>query len=675
MKLLFPFVHKTALHYRPDIDGMRAVAILLVVIFHALPSTLPSGFIGVDIFFVISGYLITGIILKDLAAGHFSYLHFYARRFRRIMPALVTVLLAVLLLGWFILLSDEYSNVSRNIVAGATFTTNLILLRQASYFDWAAEMNPLLHLWSLGVEEQFYLLWPPILLFIHRYSRKWIAYILMLGVITFGMNAYFISGNETKVFYLLPTRFWELLIGGMLAQYESSRPHTPPRHGNALALSGTVLLLIAIYCINRGESYPGWWALLPTLATALLIAAGPDTLINRTLLANKPMVWFGLISYPLYLWHWPLLSIARINEGELNTSFALGILMLSTILAFLTWQFIELPAQFKFFPHHHKKQRDKYYVITALGLIFAISALGLLVVYQDGYPNRYPAIEKARNELEQNAGHNIPASDDCKQTYGIKQSDCFQSGSKPMIAFIGDSHAWHLYTGMKEVGQREESEVLYLGHGACPPLIDIDTIEYGRDHDRKCVLTSEDYIRFFSSSPATIQTVVLASRGPSYISGHDYGDGRRRWELAALQPQDQNSSQQALYLEGTSRLIDFLESKGKQVIFFVDNPELGFRPATCMLNRPIQLGSKQQQVCAMPAQVVNSRQAEYRKLIEELKVLHPKMKVFDSLKYWCNQDECFVSKDGKLLYMDNDHLNKHGSLYIAEHFFSWLKSN
>ena len=254
MKMVSPLIYKTSLHYRPDIDGLRAVAILLVIVFHALPEALPAGFIGVDIFFVISGYLITGILLKDMTAGHFSYLHFYARRFRRIIPALITVLISILLLGWVLLLSDEYSKVARNVLAGATFTTNLILLREVGYFEWSAELNPLLHLWSLGIEEQFYLVWPPMLLFIFKRSRRIALYTLLLLVISFGLNVYFVSGNETKVFFLLPTRLWELLVGCLLAITDSSESMLAGRFGNTKSIAGAALLAVSIYFINKGES-------------------------------------------------------------------------------------------------------------------------------------------------------------------------------------------------------------------------------------------------------------------------------------------------------------------------------------------------------------------------------------------------------------------------------------
>lgn len=673
MKFMFPLTHRTSLHYRPDIDGLRAVAILLVIIFHAIPEALPAGFIGVDIFFVISGYLITGILLKELAAGHFSYLHFYARRFRRIIPALITVLASVLLLGWILLYSDEYANVARNIIAGAAFTTNLILLRQAGYFDWAAALNPLLHLWSLGIEEQFYLLWPPILLFIFRRSRRVATYTLLLLVISFGLNACFISGNETKVFYLLPTRFWELLVGCLLAITETSGANTNKRLCNTKSIVGAAILAVAIYFINKEESYPGWWALMPTVAAFLIISAGPRALLNRTLFASKPMVLIGLISYPLYLWHWPLLSLARIVEGKLSTTVALGILGLSFILAFLTWQFIELPAQLKLFLHHHKTQRDKYYVVIAIASIFVISSFGLLVVYKDGFPGRYPESEHAREKLEQQALHNIPKEADCRKTYGLQKSDCFTSGPNPSIAFIGDSHAWHLFTGMKYAADKRKQGVIYLGMGGCPPLRGINTVEYGRDNDGKCTEVFSDYIRFFSSPFDTVKTVVLASRGPSYISGQDIGDGRHRWGLVSSQSEDKGASQQALYLNGTSRMIDFLEAQGKRVIFFIDNPELGFRPATCMMQRPVQLLHREQQSCSMPVSVVYARQAEYRQIIAKLKSLHPKLEVFDSTSYWCNQQTCFISRDGNLLYLDSDHLNFQGSKFIAEKFFAWME--
>ncbi len=671
MKLTSWLSHKTSLHYRPDIDGLRAVAILLVIFFHAIPEAVPAGFIGVDIFFVISGYLITGILLKDMESGHFSYLHFYARRFRRIIPALILVLISILLLGWLFLLSNEYSNVARNVVAGATFTTNLILLRQAGYFDWSAEFNPLLHLWSLGIEEQFYLLWPPILLFIYRRSRRLAIWTLLLLVLSFGLNAYFVPEYESKVFYLLPTRFWELLAGCVLAITEASGKVASRRFGNTKSIAGAAILGAAIYYINKGEHYPGWWALMPTISALLLISAGPRALLNRTFLSSKPVVLVGLVSYPLYLWHWPLLSIARIVEGKLSNAFALGILGLSVMLAILTWQFIELPAQLKLFQRYHKAQRDKYYVAVALALIFVVSSFGLLVVYHDGFPGRYPKYESALKQLDQLSFEDTLKAADCKNAYGLQQAVCSQSGPNPTIAIIGDSHAMQLFPGVSLIANQRGQNVILLAMGACPPLYGINTTEFGRDDNNSCILTADDYIRFFSSPSDTVKTVIIASRGASYISGHDMGDGRLRWNLVSLQAQEKAASRHALFLAGTSRMIDFLEARGKRVIFFIDNPELGFDPKSCMIQRPLSLLHKAQRSCYIPAPAVQAWQEEYRKVVAELKSLHPNLQIFDSTAYWCNQQDCFISKDGKLLYRDDNHLNLYGSRFIAEKFFAW----
>lgn len=671
MKFTSWLSHKTSLHYRPDIDGLRAVAILLVIFFHAIPEALPAGFIGVDIFFVISGYLITGILLKDMKGRDFSYLHFYARRFRRIIPALILVLISILLLGWFFLLSKEYSNVARNVVAGATFTTNLILLRQAGYFDWSAEFNPLLHLWSLGIEEQFYLLWPPVLLFIYKRSRRLATWTLLLLVISFGLNVYFVPEYESKVFYLLPTRFWELLVGCLLATTEASSKVTSKSFGNTRSIAGAIILAAALFFIDKREHYPGWWALMPTVSAFLIISAGPYTLLNRTMLSNKPVVLVGLISYPLYLWHWPLLSIARIVEGKLSNTFALGILGLSAILALLTWKFIELPAQLKLFQHYHKTQRDKYYVTLALALIFTVSFFGLLVVYRDGFPGRYPKYESALKQLDQLSFEDTLKAADCKNAYGLQESVCSQSGPNPSIAIIGDSHAMQLFPGMSLIANKRGQNIILLAMGACPPLYGINATEYGRDDNKSCILTANDYIRFFSSPSNTVKTVIIASRGASYISGHDMGDGRFRWNLVPLQPQEKESSRPALFLAGTSRMIDFLEGRGKRVIFFIDNPELGFDPKSCMIQRPLSLLHNTQHSCFIPASAVYAWQEEYRDIVAELKSLHPNLEVFDSTSYWCNQQDCSISKDGKLMYRDDNHLNIYGSKFIAEKFFAW----
>src|SRR5687767_11476762 len=325
--------------YRPDIDGLRAVAVLAVLAFHAFPHAAPGGFAGVDVFFVISGFLISGIILEDLQRGRFSLADFYWRRVRRLFPALILVLLACLALGWLVLLPDEFSRLGKHVAAGAGFIANLAFWREAGYFDWSAELKPLLHLWSLGVEEQYYLVWPLLLLFFRRWT---LGLIVGIGVLSFALNLYMTAKYPSAAFYLPMTRFWELLVGSFLAWKT-----TEGRFGNLKSACGAMLVIAGLVLLNGERAFPGWWALLPVLGTALLISAGPTAWVNRTILAHPAAVYVGLISYPLYLWHWPLLSFARVVEqGEPGALTKTVLLMASFVLAWATYQFVEKPIRF-----------------------------------------------------------------------------------------------------------------------------------------------------------------------------------------------------------------------------------------------------------------------------------------------------------------------------------------
>jgi peptidoglycan/LPS O-acetylase OafA/YrhL len=366
-------LHKSQLHpkYRPDIDGLRALAVLSVVAFHAYPKSVKGGFIGVDIFFVISGYLISTIIFENLYRGTFSFTDFYTRRIKRIFPALLLVLTACLLFGWFILLADEFNQLGKHVAAGASFISNLVFWDEAGYFDNAADTKPLLHLWSLGIEEQFYLVWPLILWLAWKFRLNLLIITILFAITSFALNINVIKSDEIAAFYSPQTRFWELLTGSLLAWITlykngfnfqignkieiaiNSIFNKNNRWGNNKAvpniqsLFGLALLIFGFWQINKDLSFPGYWALVPVLGATLLLAAGPSAIINRTILSNKIVVWFGLISFPLYLWHWPLLSFARIYENEvLRGHIRITAVILSILFAWLTYKFIERPIRF-----------------------------------------------------------------------------------------------------------------------------------------------------------------------------------------------------------------------------------------------------------------------------------------------------------------------------------------
>jgi peptidoglycan/LPS O-acetylase OafA/YrhL len=378
-------VEDGAVKYRADVDGLRAVAVIAVVAFHAFPSLARGGFVGVDVFFVISGYLISGIILGALEQDRFSFAEFYARRIRRIFPALAVVLAACYAVGWSVLFADDYKQLSRHIAGGVAFMSNFVLWAESGYFDDAGETKPLQHLWSLGIEEQFYLAWPTLLFLAWRTRVHPLGPAAVLLASSFLLNIKEIRWDVVGTFYSPFTRLWELLIGAVISaaavsrsgwptgllevldDFVASRPYIR-EIGSAL---GITLIAIAVGVIDGDRLFPGLWALLPTVGTFAIVAAGPGTWISRNVLAQPWLVWIGLISYPLYLWHWPLLSFARIVQGEAPAiPVRLAAVVLSVILAALTYEFVEKPIR------HGPRRRFTIPVLCTTMVALLATALG-----------------------------------------------------------------------------------------------------------------------------------------------------------------------------------------------------------------------------------------------------------------------------------------------------------
>jgi peptidoglycan/LPS O-acetylase OafA/YrhL len=354
--------------YRPDIDGLRALAVLAVVVYHAFPEQLQGGFVGVDIFFVISGYLISSIIHSGLQEGTFRFGNFYASRIRRIFPALFIVLAFCLMAGWLLLLSDELSSLLKHTAAGALFVQNFLLFDEVGYFDTRAELKPLLHLWSLSVEEQFYIAYPLLLWLLLRTRRTLLA-LIIICLISFSLHVTWHNFEPERAFYFPHSRFWELLAGGILAYFDtiyrgrsvewlSERmaivppPLLKPRTTqelersvcNVLSGAGILLILAALLFTRREISSSAYWAAFPVVGAVLVILAGSGSWLNQNLLANRPMVLVGLVSYPLYLWHWPMMSFSRIIQRD-SHQVMLGCVVISFILALLTYRFVERPVR------------------------------------------------------------------------------------------------------------------------------------------------------------------------------------------------------------------------------------------------------------------------------------------------------------------------------------------
>src|ERR1700737_4245191 len=452
--------------YRPDVDGLRAIAVMLVLNFHAFPEANSGGFIGVDVFFVISGFLITGIIVRELARERFSLLGFYNRRIRRIFPALIVVLCATLVLGWLWMLPAAYAQLSTDVFASAAFFSNIALLLQSGYFDIESGKKPLLHLWSLGIEEQFYLFWPLILMLVARMRLSILVAASVIGIASFVLNVALIGSNPVATFYLPFTRAWELLAGAVLACSWNQISQTSTA-SNLRASIGLVLIAVAAGVLETKSAFPGWWAILPVAGAALLLSA-PAAWFCRTLLASRPLVWIGLISYPLYLWHWPLLVFFGIIKfGPLTLVERELILGLSALLAWLTYWLVESPFRFG---------RPSPLKLASLcaGMVL-IAVAGGIVVQGRGFDFRLPPEirDMARVQTQSSKWRFHECLLDLSHEMSFAD-DCVDRNRRPLVLVWGDSTAAALMPGLLKAQETRNFGIAQLTSSSCIPALNAD---------------------------------------------------------------------------------------------------------------------------------------------------------------------------------------------------------
>ena len=558
-------LHKSGTHgataYRPDVDGLRAVAVLCVVLYHGFPTMLPGGFVGVDVFFVISGFLITGIILDDIEGGAFTFRNFYARRVRRIFPALIVVMAASLLAGAVLLLPEEFAQLGRHAASGAMFVSNLTLYREVDYFDTAAEFKPLLHLWSLAVEEQYYLVWP-VLLYAMRRRLRW-GWLLIgaIALASFALNVAFVEHRPSATFYLPFTRFWELMVGGAVVYGQrlwivrAAQPMNPPptsRMGRVLqrvrmaaSVAGAALLALAVTTINADRAFPGWWALLPTLGTAMLLVAGPQAWINRHVLSTRWLVLVGLISYPLYLWHWPLLAFARIRSGSLPWAGTLTLIFASLVLAWLTYRFVEIRFRARR-PQAHRR-RAAQAALAGMSLVALVGLLSAVAILppMSGSSAFARQVEAAASDWFSIVELRVPGQ------------------SSRTVLFFGDSH-------MQQYGPRfVENErfpatlpvsLEFMTRGGCAPMPGIERRGLG--------CASFVQRGFERAGMPDIDTIVIAASWYGFVTRDDV----RRTGQTDGPPLRLMSAENDWVFDGFEKALDSLVHQGKKVIIVLSSP-------------------------------------------------------------------------------------------------------
>jgi peptidoglycan/LPS O-acetylase OafA/YrhL len=506
--------------YRRDVDGLRAVAVVCVVIFHAFPENLRGGFIGVDIFFVISGFLISSIIFQGLRQERFSFRDFYARRIKRIFPALIIVMASSYVAGWFLLLPDEFRGLGKHIVAGAGFVENFILSQEAGYFDIASDLKPLLHLWSLAIEEQFYLVYPLLIWAAWRLGFNLFAIIALVFLLSLGCNIGWVAEYSKKAFFYPQARFWEILAGSMLAyvnifyQNKIVNKDKDVVLSNIFSLLGLALILLAVFVVDRGRLFPGWWALIPVSGASLLILAGNEAWFNRKFLSRKFVVFVGLISYPLYLWHWPLLFFALIIEGE-RPSFIVRIacILASVLLSCLTWWLVERPIRFG--------RKTGHKTAALIALMCVVLGAGYYAYREDGIKGRI----KNQNVLKLNVPFSFDVANNNWMYFGGMEKKKFngveyfieKSASSDTTIFVGDSNVGQWYPRMKELIRLDgvnTNSVIFKWRPSCPP---IPHTKMSKIIDQKrCEGMTDDALELIKDMPA-IKTVVIGGRWDTYI--------------------------------------------------------------------------------------------------------------------------------------------------------------
>lgn len=685
--------------YRPDIDGLRAVAVLSVVAFHAFPNGLKGGFIGVDIFFVISGYLISTIIFQNLEKGTFSFVEFYVRRIKRIFPALILVLIACYAFGWFALFADEFKELGKHIAAGAGFVSNIVLWNEAGYFDSSAETKPLLHLWSLGIEEQFYLIWPLLLGFAWKRNFNLLTMTVVIAGISFYLNINGVLTDSVATFYSPQTRFWELQCGSLLAWitlykkdwfatiktrldawltelvYRESHESNGMTLSNVLSFAGVALLTYGFYIIDKDSYFPGKWAAIPMLGAVLIIAAGPKAWMNRIVLSNRIVVWIGLISFPLYLWHWPLLSFARIVETEMpSASIRVAAVGLTIVLAWLTYKLVEKPIRLG----KHSKAKTALLLLLMLG----IGNVGYTSYLRDGLAFRKAnAATKTPMFAEVNGTvlYNTPedwVDQRCNTELGGTSYDyliCRFTSTTPKTLVVGDSHAAQFVYDSVAKGSNDLALVAVNG---CLPFADLVTInptEEFKEKSARCKVVMPIVLKLLRDFPS-IQRVAFATRGPMYIEGSGYGDTETKNVYRIINsPDDVLAENYDQFISGYVASINEILKLGKSVVFIEDVPEIGVKAKNCVEVRPFKLSDKDLPDCNVSRKSFDDRNASYRKAVDSIvSATHHRIKVFPAYQYLCNDLSCDGLKDGVSYFYDDDHLSLSGSHFIYGKFVEWL---
>lgn len=657
-----------SVNYRSDIDGLRAFAVIAVIFFHFFPNSLKGGFIGVDIFFVISGFLISSILFKQFESNSFSLLNFYERRIKRIFPALLLVLIATLGIGGHVLFTAEYEQLGKHVVGGAAFISNLVLWSEAGYFDVASESKPLLHLWSLGIEEQFYIIWPLLLWSMYRLRKNPLTLLFLLAGISFALNVYMTNYDKTAAFYSPQTRFWELLIGAICAYYtlhpeymhklwcyrllKQTVQMNDNKWKNCLSVVGFIILLVSVFA-TRDKFFPGFIALFPTLGALFLIVSSNDAWVNRTILSARPLVWIGLISYPLYLWHWPLLVFSQLAEGgALSIEIRIGLIALSMLLAWATYIFIEKPIRFGAYG------RLKAILLTALMVIIGI--LGYALYQGHSFILLKSHLRSVVDDRTIIRSDSSIACTDIEYAYQKEDAWFCQFGEDKTadLFILGDSHTSHLTPAFQRYAERSGQTVLMTASSGCPPLLGIQSMRgtaWKEKHN--CQALNERIFEYVVTH--NIPNVLLTGRW-TYYTGSITKPGEFNYiSMDETQENTRDFSRES-FIHGLNETVKRYTKAGVKVIVLADTPQQPNAP------RDMIRKAAYQNVPLNHFAISNTEHQKNQSWVNAQlsSVTKDKAHFIDLTATLCDEAVCSLINENDSLYHDDDHLSQAGALFV-----------
>lgn len=615
---------RAGVRFRPDIEGLRAVAIIPVVAYHASGNLVPGGFIGVDVFFVISGFLISKIILDGTRAGSFSYSSFYRRRIRRIFPALFFMLSVVSLLAFFILLPPALKEFGKTLAATTLFVSNMEFYRLSGYFEGAAEFKPLLHTWSLAVEEQFYIIFPLVLMATKRWFKgRYLIVVLASAAISLLMSAWLVMRSPNAAFYLGPTRAFELMMGAILAL------NVLPQLSNhvareIVAAAGIGLIVVCVFAFNRNALFPGPSAFLPCLGAAAVIYSGQAGSSATAKALSLPVIRFiGAISYSLYLWHWPILSLARnYYFGDVTPFQTACAVAVAVVMAIFSWRFVERPFR-------SGERRDKPIFGVAAAVMTGVVMLSAAMFFSSGFPERFSEASKRLFRYSDDFNHRRPQCNSLPGQDISYASNCYYGapGAQTIVAVWGDSHGSELAAALGEVLGSGRS-VMEITSSGCPPALDFSTVEYPN-----CAAHNRDTLTNLLRD-RRVHSVILIAYYSWYL---EKGSG---------------------FLSGFKKAVAALVAAGKQVIVVYPTPEFSY-PAPDALGLMVAHG--------FPAENFHISLSQYRKenakVIAELDTVTatfglPRVATQD---VFCGQQYCQAYDGRDVLFFDKHHMSVSGA--------------